>query len=83
MNYKNDIPENWDFYEVPMHQKIWSGFDKLNVNQWYRVKSNKQKEALIDWINTGAFPDAEFNADYTKFRRVEFDLVFDLSLKKK
>ena len=43
----------------------------MSFDTWYNVKSEAQKQAIIELFDAGFIPDCEFNADYTKFRKVK------------
>ncbi len=50
--------------------KIYDWIDKeMKFDQWYPVKTEEQKQFIIQIMQSGFIPDCEFNADYTEFRK--------------
>ena len=43
----------------------------MQYDKWYNVKSEEQKQSLLQLMQANFLPDCEFNNDYTKFRKVE------------
>lgn len=44
---------------------------KMPFDTWHNVESEKQKQKIIQLMDSGLIPDCEFNSDYSKFRKSE------------
>ncbi len=50
--------------------KIYEWIDQeMKFDTWYPVKTEEQKQSIIQIISSGLIPDCEFNHDYTEFRK--------------
>jgi hypothetical protein len=68
-----------NFNEVPIKNckpklmnlnTIYEWIDQeMKFDTWYPVKTEEQKQSIIQILQSGLFPDCEFNNDYTQFRK--------------
>ena len=50
--------------------RIFTWIDQeMKFDTWYPVKTEEQKQSIIQIINSRLIPDCEFNTDYTEFRK--------------
>ena len=53
---------------------------QMKFDTWYNVKTEEQKQTIINLMDADFLPDCEFNSDYTKFRKSKLanDTLFKL-----
>ena len=50
--------------------KIYNWIDKeMLFDGWYEVKTEEQKQSIIQIMDAGLIPDCEFKSDYSEFRK--------------
>ena len=73
------LSPNWEFYNEAPKRSLFNimldNLDKMEVGNWYRIKSSEQKDMFIVLIDSGFAPDVVFNSDYSKVKRDDYQLI--------